>query len=395
MMLPSLPVQLYLSVAKRIFMKILHIIPSLRKGGAERLCLDIVRAQNAVPGMESIVATLHPANEYHTEYPDISPRVLNSQVVPSISGKWKIDTREWDLLLHDYKPDIIHSHLFEAELLSRYIIRPGIKYVSHCHDNMHQMKKLSLGDLMNKKRITEAYERHFILKRYKACNNTFVAISADVLQYFKEQLPPKLAARVFLLHNAIDVSRFSRKTALFPETESIQLINIGSFVPKKNQALLVDVVEEMNRLDISCTLVLVGDGPLLPTVQLLAQKKGLDEQIQFLGKISHVEKHLWDSQIYVHTATYEPFGLVLVEAMAAGLPVVALNGKGNQGLIKEGNEGFMVDRPNPRLMAEKIAYCIQSKTHWQSMSKCARNTAMQYDIVQYVSRLLSVYKGQK
>lgn len=372
-------------------MRILHLIPSLQKGGAERLCLDIVQAQNQLPGTESRLAIMHAENEYASEYPGIKPLCLNSKVIPSLRKSWTVHTQEWDALLNEFKPDVIHSHLFEAEMLSRYQVRPGIRYISHCHDNMHPLKNLSVFEWTSKKRLTEAYERRFLLKQYKACQNTFIAISPDTYQYFRNELPKVLAPRVQFLPNAIQSARFTKNSAKF-SGEKIRMINIGSFTPKKNQAFLLEVLLELNKKNVPCELVLAGSGALIESVKEASQRKGLESQLRFLGKTAGIESQLWNAQLYVHSASYEPFGLVLLEAMAAGLPVVSLDGKGNRDLVTNGVNGYMIPNADATEFADKIINCTKSHEVWEKMSAGAKQFASEYDINPYVQKLAVIYE---
>ena len=72
------------------------------------------------------------------------------------------------------------------------------------------------------------------------------------------------------------------------------------------------------------------------------------------GNVSNVAQYLWKGEVYIHSAKYEPFGLVLVEAMAAGLPVIALDAGGNRDIVEDGVNGYLLPKDtNPKVFAEK------------------------------------------
>jgi glycosyltransferase involved in cell wall biosynthesis len=372
--------------------RVVHVIPSLRKGGAERLCLDIVRGLNALPDMEAKLAIMRDINEYAEEYPDVTPVVINSRVVPSILGKWEIELKAWDSFIQEFRPDVIHSHLFEAEMMTRSNIVSGTQYFTHCHDNMPQIKRFQWNEVLSKQRITESYERSFLIGRYEACGNRFIAISADTEQYFKANLPSALACNVVRTPNAIDHSRFSANTASAPNTGGVlRLINIGSFVPKKNQRFLLQVLHHLRNEGLNASFTLVGDGAMREQVQLEALALGLGDHVRFLGNVSNVESLLWESHVYVHSATYEPFGLVILEAMAAGLPVVALDGRGNRELHQDGLNGYMVREQDPATFASRILACTSDGSAWQCLHTNAIEFSRAYDMETYVQRLVSLY----
>lgn len=373
-------------------MRIAHIIPDLRRGGAERLCLDIVRKLSSVESVQVLLLTLRDLNHYADEYQDVTPLVTGCSVIPSLSGKWTVDIELLNNILREFRPHIIHSHLFEAEVATRFNPVRGVGYFTHCHDNMPQLRRFAPADLLDKRRLTELYERHYLIGRYRGFGNRFIAISADTESYFKENLPQDLASSVHLMHNAIDYGRFSEQRAdTLAGTGRLRLVNVGSFVPKKNQTFLLDVLSELRRSGQDAELLLLGDGPLRPLVMQRAAQMGLSDHVTCPGVVGRVETHLWESHIYVHSATYEPFGLVLLEAMAAGLPVVSLNGKGNVGLVRDGFNGFMPEGQHAERFTQSVLQCISDSATWATMSNNAREFSRSFDMGAYTERLLDLY----
>ena len=235
------------------------------------------------------------------------------------------------------------------------------------------------------------YERNILTKTINPSNNNFICISNDTYIYAKSVLPRKLRKNIHLLTNAIDVSRFSNSEVRIIK-QKIKLINIGSFVEKKNQIFLIDVANELRSKGVNFKIVFLGDGELLKAVKSYAKKLNLDKQIVFKGKVEKVEENLKDSDFYVHSATYEPLGLVLLEAMATGLPVITLDGKGNRDLIEEGENGYMIYEQDPEKFAQKIIYLIENKDKYSEISNYCTEYAKQYDIKEYVNKLLLLYE---
>jgi glycosyltransferase involved in cell wall biosynthesis len=125
----------------------------------------------------------------------------------------------------------------------------------------------------------------------------------------------------------------------------------------------------------------------------LAQKISdldLGDHVTLRGVKENIQDSLAESQIFLHTAIYEPFGLVIVEAMASGLPVVALDGGGNRELITSGDNGFLISEPDVHVFADKIQQACRPDIY-PKLSKGAVNTSLKYDIVPYVTKLLDLY----
>lgn len=97
--------------------------------------------------------------------------------------------------------------------------------------------------------------------------------------------------------------------------------------------------------------------------------------------------------IYLHTAHYEPLGLVILEAMAAGVPVVSLDGEGNRDLIRHGENGFLLTNPDPEKFAEIIKQLASDPNCRERIAANAREFVQHFDIAVYVDRLLEVYRS--
>jgi len=356
---------------KKEKIRVLQAVYCLERGGAERLTLDIARELTKREDIEVMLVSFDKRVEIEYNPIGIPYQHCPSSVSLSPFGKSMLHAEKFQKVVDDFKPNIIHSHKYLSELITRFNISKKIKYITHCHDNIIQFEKPRLITFFNKEKITNLYERNFLFKKYVACNNNFIAVSEDTLNYIKHNLPSRLKENICLMHNAIDFNKFYNKKKQFENNvikkRSIKLINIGSLIDKKNQCFLIDVMAYLKDLGYDATLDLLGDGPDQKIVEEKINKMNLADRIFCRGNISNVEDFLHGSDIYVHSATYEPFGLVLLEAMAAGLPVVCLDGKGNRDIILDGYNGYMMNSQN------------------------AESFAAKYDIVNYTDNLINLY----
>lgn len=371
-------------------LRILHIIPRLNKGGAERLCLDICNSLQKHEDVKVKLITFSEENSYPFLTENIEWQVVPASVNLSVFHKNVLKIDALQKAIEDYAPDIIHTHLFEAEIVSRSCHYPKAKWFSHCHDNMKQFRNFSLKTLWNKELLTNYYEKRYLMSRYKANGgNSFIAISKDTEQYFKNAARPY---KVQLLHNAIDYNRFYKSESRLPDNK-LRLVNVGSYQDKKNQKFLVEVAKVLQSRNVDFEINLLGDGERYDDVARLISAANLQDKVFQHGNVNNVEEYLWNSDIYVHSAYYEPLGLVLLEAMAAGLPVVTLDGHGNRDLIVQGKNGYMVYEQNSELFADRILEIWNDKQKYNEMSKFAQELAKKYDIKEYVDRLLELYNG--
>lgn len=370
-------------------MRILHIIPRLNKGGAERLCLDICNQLQKHSDVQVRLISFSDENNYPFLTGNIDWQVIPASVRLSVLHKNVLNVEALQKAIEDFAPYVIHTHLFEAEIVSRSCHYPQVKWFSHCHDNMKQFRNFSIKTMFNKELLTNYFEKRYLFSRYKANGGTrFIAISKDTEQYFCKAAKP---FDVQLLPNAIDYDKF-KGNGNHQQGTKLRLVNVGSYQDKKNQKFLVEVAKVLRSRNVDFEINLLGDGEKYGYVARLISEANLQDKILQMGKVNNVEEYLWNSDIYVHSAYYEPLGLVLLEAMAAGLPVVTLDGRGNRDLIVQGQNGYMEYEQNAELFADRILEIWNDKQKYNEMSHFAQDFARKYDIKEYAEKLLELYK---
>lgn len=345
------------------------------------------------------VISLHPPHSSFDQFPDrqeflnkIEVEVLLCPLSLEVMLKG-IKPKGIQQAVENFKPDIVHSHLFEAEIVSRSIDYPKARWFSHCHDNMWQLESLNITTLFKKAKLTAFLERTYLMKRYrKNGGNRFIAISKDTQRYFNRVLPSDLRS-VTLLSNAVNTKRFAKPaTYEHKRMADLELVTVGSLADKKNQTFLLDVVKRLAKKHYKVHLHILGDGKNRQALEEKTMRLKIGDSVTFHGNVPNVEEFLWNSDIYVHAATYEPFGLVLVEAMAAGLPVVSLDGRGNRDIIQDQKNGYILSEPDVVDFANKVALLFHDKFKYEQMKQAAIETAKQFDIVNYTDKLLALYQ---
>ena len=369
--------------------RVLHIIPSLNKGGAERITLDICKALSLRSDCEVLLVLMRDDRSY--EIPtQLSYKVTSSRVKLSVWKKNRYQLTDLNQIFTTFRPTIVHSHLFEAELLSRGLIKKGVKYITHVHDNITQFSPFQRNATF-KRKISDYYERFWIFRRYTKVNNQFISISSDTTRYLQSVLPTAFKETIFPLSNAIDYDRFYFDQSRSHPHGKLRLISVGSLVPKKNQLLLIEIATLLKSTNIDFELLILGEGPERPQLEEEIAVQGLTGMIQLLGNVHDVPFYLHQANLFVHPAIYEPFGLVLLEAMAAGLPVISLDGGGNRDIIINGKNGFLISENDARSFVEKIQHFSSHPHQYKIMSEFAQSFAKQYDISIYIDQLMEFY----
>jgi glycosyltransferase involved in cell wall biosynthesis len=373
-------------------MRILYLVQSLIRGGAERLVIDICIELQKRKDVEYLIVGFSEQNDYLESTSNLNIKYCNAKILLSLFGKNIVEIDELLNIIKEFKPDIIHSNVYLCELLSREVSFPDIKYFTHCHNNMPEFNNFSLKTLFSKRLFTRFYEKKRIERKYVKCHNKFIAISQDTLMYYQTHLNNKLKTAIYLLPNAINYKKFYNSD-FQKSKDTLHLIMAGHFSAYKNQLFLLDVLKIIADKNVPVHLTLAGDWRNNGKVTLKkAKKMNLTSKLSMPGIVNNIENLYKTQSIYVHSSLSEPFGLALLEAMAAGLPVVCLDGKGNRDIIEEGKNGYMIMHNDPKLFADRILEIWNDSEKYQCMSNYAREYAKRFDIEPYVDRLLELYE---
>ncbi|TFW36313.1 glycosyltransferase family 4 protein [Massilia horti] len=149
------------------------------------------------------------------------------------------------------------------------------------------------------------------------------------------------------------------------------MIAIGTLEPRKNQAFLLQVLARCNAMGWPYTLTLVGDGPDRPRLEALARQLGVERQVTFAGFRDNAAALIPQHRILVHAARVESFGIVLIEALAAGRPILAPAVGGITEIFRQGVEGYYWPLDNVSQAASILVQTLTDAPAYQRLSRAA------------------------
>tara|TARA_Y100000766_G_scaffold281004_1_gene291755 strand:- start:1130 stop:2263 length:1134 start_codon:yes stop_codon:yes gene_type:complete len=369
-------------------LKILHVIPNLAKGGAERLCLDICQ-QFIKMGAKVKLVAFEDNVEYVELLKGIDYRVFNLLNSISIRNSDSPTMQSFKNYVNKFSPDIVHTHLFGAELIWK-LTKIPIQTVFHIHDNIKSFSPFEIG--FSKKDNWIKYYEKLSYKRLKKIQPThFLSISKDTNAYIKKKLKLK-STEVTLLFNSINRDLFLSEEP--KNLDALKLITIGSLVTNKGHFFLINLVSALKKMaNKNIELIILGDGPLRDQILLENKSRGLDKVISLLGNVDNPEYFLKQANFYVHGSFKEAFGLVLMEAMASGLPVFTTDGYGNRDLIHNGENGFIYFERDAVKMAKDILTLYNSPGEYDRIRLNAIEFSKNFDVKDYGNKLDTLYRS--
>lgn len=171
------------------------------------------------------------------------------------------------------------------------------------------------------------------------------------------------------------------------------LISVGRLAPEKNWDTLLRAFAKVYEEHSGLRLVLIGDGPAREALESLASELGIAEHVTFTGALpfEEVPCYLRSADAFAFASVTETQGLVTMEAMAAGLPIVAVDGSGTRDIVDHGQQGFLVENDVDAL-ANGIRELLSDPQRMKKFSHHALEKANTFNADELGKKLVDVYE---
>ena len=171
------------------------------------------------------------------------------------------------------------------------------------------------------------------------------------------------------------------------------LISVGRLAPEKNWDTLIRAFAKACEKQSNIRLVLIGDGAAKQSLEALSSELDIADRVTFTGALpfEDIPRYLKAADVFTFASVTETQGLVTIEAMAAGLPVVAVEGPGTSDIVEHGKQGFLV-KNDPDALAKGINKLLSDSQRIQRFSKNALKKAKTFDVNELGKQMLSVYE---
>ena len=171
------------------------------------------------------------------------------------------------------------------------------------------------------------------------------------------------------------------------------LVSVGRLAPEKNWDTLLRAFAKVQRDHSDARLLLIGDGSARQSLEALASELGIADQVTFTGALpfEEIPRYLKAADVFAFASVTETQGLVTIEAMAAGLPVVAVDGPGTRDIIEHGKQGLLVEN-DPDALAKGLNKLLSNPERIKRLSSSALKKAKAFDVDELGKQLIRVYE---
>ena len=373
-----------LSVTNRPI-RILHVIGGMNRGGIETWLMHILRNIDRQKFQMDFLVGVEEPCAYDDEIRSLGGNIICCPL--SKRQPWKYTSQLKDLLLEHGPYDIIHSQVY---FFSGIVLRVAEKVniptrIVHVHP---------LSDIKEKDLLRPLY-RSFMTNLIARHSNWLLTPSKNTLEAFKA-ICDCSKMNVEILYNGVDLPKFKktidrdavRRQYSLPVDQPI-VIFVARFAPHKNHLQMLRVAAQVKQQGEKVHWVMVGShGEMLPTLR--AKTAELDN-VSLLEGVADISELLLAADLFFFPSVEEGFGVVAIEAAAAGLPVVATNLDTIAEACAPSNRNYMFPPNDDDTARKNILKIIRDANLRASLATDAQKWADNFDIKNSVNGLSSIY----
>ena len=281
-------------------------------------------------------------------------------------------------VVRDLRPDLVHTHLVHADVYGATAARlTGVPFVSTRHND----DRYQLGPF------------RYVDRFFASGARRLIAISDAVRRFLIAAGLP--AAKFETIHYGLDETP-GLPSEVGPEEAGVPagvplVLAIGRLIAQKDHATLLEAFAETRTKHPDAMLAILGDGPLASETRSLADRLGLRDAVVLPGRIE-TRDWLERANVFAHTSRWEGFGIVLLEAMLAGLPVVATRVSAVPEIVVDGQTGLLVAAGAAPDLASAIDDLLADTARARALGAAGRDRAHEhFSVARMTESTIAVY----
>jgi len=278
-----------------------------------------------------------------------------------------------------FAPMVVHSHGPRAGLFASLVAPTSTKkfFTEHNYTAGYRISN-RINDFVQRQMMSFVYRK----------SNRVIAVSSAVKSYLLSQKVSK--EKIEIIHNAVNMEDFAgEKKKEFGEAPVIG--NISNLLKQKGQIYLIRALPKILEKYPAATVQIVGEGEERINLEREIQTLGLGEHVVLLGQKKDAKKYLSDWDIFAFPSTAEPFGIAILEAMQAGVPVVASKVDGIVDIIENNKNGILVESKDPQKLADAILMLLDNSKLSERLTSQAFKDLKNFDWQVKIKEIESSY----
>lgn len=357
-------------------MKILYIITRSVFGGAQTHVLDLIKACKENNWDIGLVAfepgyLLNIVKEMGIPVWIVRTDVNAVQIFTDIRAVFSLSE-----IIRKFNPDIVHTHSSKAGVLGRmaaWMRRKKSIYTAHgwaFTDGVEIKRKIFA--ILVEKIMAKIADRIICVSDY----DRNLALQNNIIT----------PERIIVIHNGI---REITKSVMHGKNQIVQCVMVARFASPKDHIKLIESFKNVKNAE----LLLIGDGETIDEAKKFADQIGIIDKIKFLGNRNDVQEYLLNCDIFILISRWEGFPYSILEAMMAGLPVIASNVGGVSEAVVDGQTGVLVDWKNIDILPIKIQQMIDDPNARRSMGELGKSRSIKsFNVTQMTGEVLKIYQ---
>lgn len=355
-------------------MNIIHLVSNKSWGGGERYALDLCRASQSDGHSVAVVTR-------------------GSQAVDSVFAE------------ADFTPGHLPLRgaldMLSPMVLARVLNRMDAPIIIHCHNFKDAYTATRARRLMRQpENARVVVTRHLVKEARNSVMERELYRSIDAMVFvseaaktrFLEGKPGCDPARLHVVHNSI----VAPEPLGQPKPDGpVNILFVGRLAPEKGVGLLLDAFAKISHLPVKLLIAGQGRGKDVQPLMFKTKALGIDSQVEWLGHVPDIYKEIGRAHIGVlPTLVPEAFGLVVLEFMSQGVPVVASAAGGPKEIITDGYDGYLFDPGNAGDLAEKLVKLVFDKSLREKMGVSAyRKFQSDFTYPVFYGKMAAIYNS--
>ena len=339
-------------------MKILHVITSLRTGGAEKLMVDLLPRLRTLGNDVELLLFDGTQTQFYNQLERTGIKIHHLTIGGNVYNPLNIIR----LMTYVKKYDIVHTHNTACQYfvpLAKSLSNAKCKLFTTEHNTFNRRRKYLIFKPLDM----------FIYKRYSG----IISISEKATKNLKKFIGNKFFVKT--IENGIDISKYSYlKSTVYDCSEKI-ITMVAGFRVQKDQDTLI---RAFSLLPNNYKLWLVGDGERCKILENLVIELKLSERVKFWGICSDIPQILEQSHIVVLSSHWEGLSLSSIEGMASGRPFIASDVDGLREIVS--GYGILFPHQDAEALANEIKSLCENQEKYNQVASACQKRAKQYDI---------------